>query len=69
MIKGTIEEAVEETYKELFVRYEKALDKACEHLVSNNICCLDICPFKGKENCIDFCTNKDMWKEWLLKDE
>lgn len=32
MNKGTIEEAVEETYKELFVKYEKALDKACKYL-------------------------------------
>lgn len=57
-----IDEIVEETYKELFVRYEKALDKAIDELdlLDKEVCFLDD-RFTRK--------TKEEWKAWLFEDE
>lgn len=51
-----VKEAVEETYKDLFVKYEKALDKACWCIVNN----------------IDFLKDSKKteteWAEWFKED-
>lgn len=56
----TIEEVVEKTYKELFVKYEKALDNACDMLETYDLSNNDLTRPKQ---------TKEQWKEWALKDE
>ena len=56
-----IDEIVEETYKEMFVRYEKALEKAIDmlDLLDGQVCFLDD-RFTRK--------TKEEWKAWLFED-
>lgn len=64
-MNNTVEEVVETTYRELYLKaldkideLEKALDKACEELESLAL------------NKTDFAfIEKEQWKEWLLTDE
>lgn len=61
-MNNTVEEVVEATYKELFVKYEKALDKAVDmlDLLDSQVCFLDG-RFTRK--------TKEEWEAWLFKDE
>lgn len=59
-MNNTIDEVVEKTYKELFVKYEKALDNACDMLETYDLSNNDLTRPKQ---------TKEQWKEWALKDE
>lgn len=71
MIKGTIEEAVEETYRELYLKaldkideLEKALDKACRELTYDHC---NIPKGMEKEEVVKW--YEEDWKEWALSDD
>ena len=64
-------------YEKEIERLEKALDKACDVIVELNTCNnlraeqYEHCPFEKKCFFHDLgCfSNKENWKEWLMKDE
>ena len=76
---GTIERFDSGLYEQALNSYidqlEKALDKACEMIVTTVQVDYDdfenSCPFNKKcqETMIPYCENKEDWKEWCMRDE